>query len=479
MAERRFVGIDLGIATAHTAVVLDDAGRVLARRRCVPTVESLAEVERAAVANAGEDVRLEVVLEPTGPAWLPLAVFFGRRGHAVHRVSSAKAADLRRFLSRHAKSNAIDAETLARLPLVDPGGLRPVELPGRDRASLDRRVRACDRLTRQAAKHKARIRDLLRQLMPMSPLGKTLGRADLAVLERAADPNVLLRFGRARLTALIRRASHSHQGAERAEAWLAAARASIELYAGDSAVAFADLAEEVATEVRLLRATEAELARHAAVREARYRRVDPEELARSVPGLAEVGAPLVVAAVGRAHRFGSAAAFRSFTGLAPRASETGETDRKGQAMSKAGPSRLRAQLLRSAETARILDPQLAAIYHAQMTERGATHLKALCVVAANLAERTWIVLARGTPYVVRDTDGTPVTRAEARAIVAERYTVPEEVRRRRRGKKVGKVPHQALMGRVQVSAQGTTTRRPSPSPIVDQPAGVVKAAAGG
>jgi hypothetical protein len=49
---------------------------------------------------------LEVIVEPTGPAWLPIAVFFGRRGHRVFRVSSAKAADLRRFLSRHTKRTA-------------------------------------------------------------------------------------------------------------------------------------------------------------------------------------------------------------------------------------------------------------------------------------------------------------------------------------------------------------------------------------
>jgi hypothetical protein len=47
---------------------------------------------------------------------LPIAVFFTRRGHVVFRVSSAKAHDLRRFLSRHTKTNGIDADTLARLP---------------------------------------------------------------------------------------------------------------------------------------------------------------------------------------------------------------------------------------------------------------------------------------------------------------------------------------------------------------------------
>jgi hypothetical protein len=93
-----------------------------------------------------------------------------------------------------------------------------------------------------------------------------------------------------------------------------------------------------------------------------------------------------------------------------------------------------------------LDPQLAAIYHTQMVQRGANHLKALCVVAAHLADRSWVVLARGEPYVVRDVDGRPLDRDEARAIIAERFTVPEEVRQRRRSKKAGKAPHQVLVG---------------------------------
>src|SRR6266511_3640154 len=275
MKERRVVGLDLGIASAHTAVVLRADGTEVCRRRCSPTVESFAELERAALEGAAEGTGLEIVVEPTGPAWLPVAVFFGRRDHPVYRVPSAMAADLRRFLSRHAKSNSIDAATLARLALVDPGGLRPVELPGADRASLDRRVRAADRLTRAAAKHKGRIKDLVGMLMPACPLTGDISRADLAVLERYADPNVLLRAGEARLTAVIAKASRNLLGAERAEQWLAAARASVELYAGEGAVAFADLAAEVATEVRLLRAVEAELALHAGLPQGRPRGVGP------------------------------------------------------------------------------------------------------------------------------------------------------------------------------------------------------------
>jgi hypothetical protein len=39
-------------------------------------------------------------------------------------------------------------------------------------------------------------------------------------------------------------------------------------------------------------------------------------------------------------------------------------------MTKAGPRALRSQLVQSANTARKLDPELAAVYHAQMTQRG-------------------------------------------------------------------------------------------------------------
>jgi transposase len=424
--------------------VLSESGETVAKRKAWPTLESLTEVEAAALAGCPEGTRLEVIVEPTGPAWLPIAVFFANRGHLVFRVSSAKAADLRRFLSRHTKTNGIDADTLARLGLFDPAGLRPLQLPGGARAALDRRVRATDRLTQASSLHKARIKDLVRQLLPMTPLTGDLGAADLAVLERWADPNLLVKAGSKRLTAVIAKASRNHQGGDRARQWLDAAEASLALYADHPGVAFSDLAAEVATEVRLLRAVQAELAAHAAEREDAYHWVDPMGLARSLPGIAEVGGPALVAAMGDPARFERAAQFRSFTGLTPRASETGETDRKGQPMTKAGSSLLRTTMVRAADHGRKQDPQLARIYYVQMVERGKDHLGALCVVAAHLAERAWVVMNRQMPYVICDNDGQPVDSEQATEIIAERWTVSAEVRARRRSKKVGKAPQRVL-----------------------------------
>jgi hypothetical protein len=74
------------------------------------------------------------------------------------------------------------------------------------------------------------------------------------------------------------------------------------------------------------------------------------------------------------------------------------------------------------------------------------------------------VMQRGEPYIVRDTEGRPVDRAAAKALILERWTVPEEVRRRRRSKKARKAPQKVLMGHVE-------TRRPS-SPDMVAPAPV-------
>jgi transposase len=104
--------------------------------------------------------------------------------------------------------------------------------------------------------------------------------------------------------------------------------------------------------VRLIRAIEAELSVHSAERETAYRWADPGQLARTLPGLGQVGGPVLAAVIGAASRFPTGGHFKSYLGLTPRASETGDTDRKGQPMSKAGSRLLRSTLVRAADHGR-------------------------------------------------------------------------------------------------------------------------------
>lgn len=469
--QRRIVGLDLGVATDHTAVILDQTGAELGRRRVRPTRASLEALRALALASAEAGVAVEVVIEPTGPAWLPVAVFFASTGDVVYRVSSQKAADLRRYYRRHHKTNRIDATTLARIAILEGEALRPVELARGLAAELDRQVRVTERLTQEIAARKVRIRDLARQLMPTSgqAFSAKITRTDLAILRVWGDPRTLAAQPIQALTEFVCTVSHRMHGQAKAQAWLQAAVEAVGLYGDTDAVPFAALAADLATEIALLEALEAARAPHERRREQLYRQLDPTMLARTVPGVADTGAPLATAAVGRAGRFPDADHFVSYTGLVPGAFQTGTTDRKGQPITKAGNRKLRRMLYQAADTARKQDPQLARIYHLQMVERGANHTKALAVVAAHLARRLWRVLDRQTPYVVCDLDGRPVTPDQAKQLIAERYTVPEDIRRRRRASnKAGKAPHQVLEGHaVKPSTQGAgSTRRPSPTPIL-------------
>jgi len=82
--------------------------------------------------------------------------------------------------------------------------------------------------------------------------------------------------------------------------------------------------------------------------------------------------------------------------------------------------------------ARRHDPQLAAKYHRLIVERRLHHYAAVCHVATTLVTRIAACLRSGQHYVVRDVDGTLVTPVEAQAVIADRYLIPPDVRRRTR-----------------------------------------------
>ena len=65
-----------------------------------------------------------------------------------------------------------------------------------------------------------------------------------------------------------------------------------------------------------------------------------------------------------------------------------------------------------------------------MVNKGKHHVQAVCYCATHVLGLVRAVLRDRRRYELRDRDGTPVTWQEARAIIAEHYHVPEEVRKR-------------------------------------------------
>jgi hypothetical protein len=134
----------------------------------------------------------------------------------------------------------------------------PLALPDAAHASLDRRVRAADQLGEVIARHKVRIRELTRQVMPMldAAIKHEMSYADLLILETAADPHELVDVDAAELGKRFRTVSNGFErfrtvsngtkGVEHVELWKAVARQAVELYGNTESVAFADISEESA-----------------------------------------------------------------------------------------------------------------------------------------------------------------------------------------------------------------------------------------
>jgi len=455
---RRHLGVDLAVTADHRACVTDEAGNVLVERRWRTSRADLDALHEAATEGMGPDDELVVILEPTANSWVAPAAYFRSRGARVHLVPPEQSADLRRYYTKHVKNDRIDAKLLARLPLLHPDGLHEALLPAGAQGTLKRVVGRRARLVREVSQHRQRIRSMLQLAMPglNEVLGEDLGKGAMALLSRAGDPRRMLRLGCARLAAILKKATRGAWREPKAEQILACARAAVALWEGLEGCDFAEVAEDLAAECRLIRALDAEVADCDARAAGLLAELDPEGLHLSLPGFGERTATTVAGRLGGVERFHNNARVRAFTGAIPGTSESGEAGGRPR-LTKAGDRTLRTALFLAAEQARRLDPQLAQIYWRQMVQKGNHHTKAVCAVMTALTSRLAVVLREGRSYEVRDIDGSPVDRATAKRIIAERYTVPAELRASHRPPRAS----QRMKGR---SADGVRSKTSPPSP---------------
>jgi hypothetical protein len=243
-----------------------------------------------------------------------------------------------------------------------------------------------------------------------------------------ADPYTARRLGRARLTRFFYRHSRGAFGEAHADRVLAAARASLELWGDD--LSFPDLAEDIAVEARLALALTAEIKELDERIAVLVRGRDPQGIITSAPGVGAITGAVILGRLGDASRFQSLAAVRAFSGLVPALDSSGVSGRHG-GPTKRGDHLLREALFMSANQARRLDPTLAAKYHRLMVDNSKHHNSALCHIATTLLTRVVACWRAQTAYQLRDVDGRAVNSQEARAIISERYVIPEKIRQTR------------------------------------------------
>jgi hypothetical protein len=192
---------------------------------------------------------------------------------------------------------------------------------------------------------------------------------------------------------------------------------------------FAELAWDLASEVRIFRQLGAEVDRLDRRIAQLYDAAGPKGIVASAPGIGAVLSAGILGRLGDAKRFANLGGVRGFSGLVPGVDQSGNSEQR-PGTTKQGDPGLRRDIWLAAELARHQDPQLAAKYYRLIVVRRLHHYSAVCHLATTLLTRIAACWRTGQLYVVRDTDGTPVDAAQARAIIAERYKIPPEARRR-------------------------------------------------
>ena len=413
------LGIDVAVRAAHQATLARDGTTVWRGRKFVTTPVDLdrlwADLD---VADAKE---LIVVVEPTRNAWIVLAEWFRRRGARVVMVPTTQSADLRKYYSKHTKNDRIDSELLARLPLLHPEGLR--EYSGQGPADpLRRLVKQRSTMVKRRVAVYARLDALVELLGPAwyGVLGSNYGIAALEFLTRYADPHAVIRLGQGRLSRFLIARSRGAWREDHAAGLIAAAKETLVLW-GTDGMNFAELAEDIAHEAeqalfltRQIKQIDERIANL-------YADADPDGIVASAPGVGPVISAVIAGRIGDPHRFTSLAAIRAYTGLVPTVSQSG-VSKVESSITKAGDPLLREMLCAAADQARKVDPQIAAKHQRLMTG-DRHHDSAICHLGTLLVTRIATCMRTGQPYALRDVDGTPITEAQGRAIVKDRYQI--------------------------------------------------------
>jgi transposase len=434
----RTIGVDLAIRGDHVAQIFEDGRPVGRPLRFRHDPASLDAFVARATAGLGEGRIAQAVMEPTGMSWFPVAHRLADAGVSVARVKGKRVKALRRYLSEHAKTDLADAHVLAAIPGFGGPRLDPVHIPAPKSHALQRLTKQRGRMQDAFADARRRLLDLIRWASPTLEriLPDLRTRLSLALLQRWVDPDAVLRARKAVIARFIARnasGNHPHSGPfvdALVDGLRQAARDARAIHR--SHVDFTELQAEIAVEVDVVLAQMKALAELERRISALYTELQPDDVLRTIPGVGQHLAPVLLGVLHTAERFHSERHIRGFCGLFPRRADSGGAEKPGQTITQGGNDRIKRALMLAADIARKIDPDLAEIYWRLMTIRGHHHKQALCAVGNRLVNRIFSVMRRGKPYVLRDRDGRQITVAEAKVLVAEQYTVPEGIRASRR-----------------------------------------------
>jgi transposase len=394
---RCVVGIDVA-KQAHMVCALEAPSGAVRHKasRIEASAEGHAQL-RAWLASWGTPEAILLGLEATGPLWEPLYDDLTQAGYTVLLLNPRQTASWAASLGLRAKTDGLDAATLARGLLA--GLARASTLPSEAVQALRALTRARRDLIQSRTAARQRLHDELVVLFPevVRFLPRLPGRSDLGqpavlqLLSRYNSAQVVAQVSLDELTGALEQLSAGRWGPSEAQALQALARQST---ASSRAVAARSLvARTLALHLLDLQARIAEL--EAAI--AALLRQDVEgQLLQQIPGIGEKGAATIRAELGDASRFQRIDEVVAYAGLDPRTRQSGAFVGQKR-LSKRGPGALRHALYLAAFVAARCSPEWRGRYQ-RLRDRGRAKKVAYTILARALLRVTYHLLRTGEAY---------------------------------------------------------------------------------
>jgi len=314
------------------------------------------------------------------------------------------------------------------------------DLPRKDirlLTTLDRRCRQREKISKEIASIKTRIKSLYHWVMPglTDCFEDAYGERAKSFYKKYTNPFNVKHLGTSRLRRVLEKAGRQQTTEGLAERVYEAAIRGCELYehCGEY-IDFDELQKEVQCELQLLESHEKVQKKVDEAINRLYEGAHPTKNIETIPGIGETLGPVFLGIIANSDRFCSQSKARGYSGMIPKQKDSGESSKKGLNITKDGPSRYRRALYLASDTGRQWDPQLAKVYYDQMVYKGNCNTQAVCAVSTHLVGRIIRVLKDKRPYELRDLEGKPITKKEAKVLIKRELTVPEEARKRTRSR---------------------------------------------
>jgi transposase len=365
----------------HDVEVMDEAGKVLARRRLpegVAGVGQLHELIGRFAPGDGVAVEVQVGIETGRGPWVAALL---AAGYAVFAVNPLAAARFRqRYVMSGAKSDELDAHVLADVVRTDARQLRPAAAGSAQAGGIQVLARGHKTLIWERTRQVQRLRAQLLEYFPaaVAAFGDLDAADALELLGKAPDPARAARLTRAQVAAALKRAGR-YKIKERTDAILAALRGPQLAQPPALTAAYAATVRSLIAVITTLNAQVAVL--QGQVEESFGQHPDAE-IYLSQPGIGAITGARVLGELGdNPHRYASAKARRNYAGTSPITRASGK--RKTVAARFVRNDRLIDALMTQAFSALRVSPGARAFYDAQRA-KGLEHNDALRRLANRL-----------------------------------------------------------------------------------------------